>query len=250
MQINWKISQTDVRTVQEAVDTYKDHPMIKKRIEMNLSDSKPAITRDRFWKALVSTLLTTQQKSGPHSAVSRFINSRPFPLTYQSCVRATSPKTWISKTLSGYGGLRRYDTISSELVENLVNMQNGLWGDLELKLKPLYGSTTREMECAVADYLDDKMKGLGPKQSRNLLQGLGLTRHEIPIDSRITKWLNRLPFPIHLGAAALSDRNYYGFVMDGVEAVCNASGVYPCIFDAAIFVSYDGEGWNDDNIIW
>src|SRR3712207_8726784 len=38
--------------------------------------------------------------------------------------------------------------------------------------------------------IDDSLKGFGPKQSRNLLQGLGLTRYEIPIDIRITRWFN------------------------------------------------------------
>jgi len=35
-----------------------------------------------------------------------------------------------------------------------------------------------------------ELKGIGPKQSRNLRQALGLLRYEIPIDSRIVKWLN------------------------------------------------------------
>ena len=33
--------------------------------------------------------------------------------------------------------------------------------------------------------MSERLAGFGPKQARNLLQGLGLTRYEIPIDSRI-----------------------------------------------------------------
>jgi thermostable 8-oxoguanine DNA glycosylase len=133
---------------------------------------------------------------------------------------------------------------------NLSALENGLWATLHSKLKPLYGTATRQQECAVADFLDDNLKGLGPKQARNVLQALGLTRYEIPIDSRITKWLNKLPFPVCLGAAGLADRNYYGFVMDGIFDLCEASNVYPCIMDAAVFASFDGDGWNSDNVDW
>jgi hypothetical protein len=36
----------------------------------------------------------------------------------------------------------------------------------------------------VAGYIQETFEGFGPKQSRNLLQALGLTRYEIPIDIR------------------------------------------------------------------
>jgi hypothetical protein len=32
-------------------------------------------------------------------------------------------------------------------------------------------------------------KGVGPTQARNLLQSLGLTWYEIPLDSRVVRWL-------------------------------------------------------------
>ena len=97
---------------------------------------------------------------------------------------------------------------------------------------------------------DHDFHGFGPKQARNLLQSLGLTRHEIPIDSRIAKWLNDFGFPVRLSASALGDRHYYAFVMDGVQALCRASEVAPCVLDAAIFASFDGGGWTEENIVW
>lgn len=81
--------------------------------------------------------------------------------------------------------------------------------------------------------------GFGPKQSRNLLQGLGLTKYEIPIDSRITKWFNEFGFPVKLSASALSDLNYYKFVSKGLRELCDACNIYPCLLDAAIFSSFD-----------
>ena len=102
----------------------------------------------------------------------------------------------------------------------------------------------------MAQYLDDKLWGVGPKQARNLLQGLGLTRFEIPIDSRITKWLNRFGFPVRLTAKPLQDANYYNFVSDGFQRLAEACGIMPCVLDAAIFASFDGNGWTEENVIW
>ena len=102
----------------------------------------------------------------------------------------------------------------------------------------------------MAKYIQDRFDGFGPKQSRNVLQALGLTRYEIPIDSRITDWLNEFGFPVRLSGDALSDRNYYNFVSDGIQILCEKCDVFPCVLDAAIFSSKDGDGWTKDNILY
>jgi thermostable 8-oxoguanine DNA glycosylase len=105
-------------------------------------------------------------------------------------------------------------------------------------------------ERQAAQFLADNLNGIGPKQSRNLLQGLGISQWETPIDSRITKWLNANGFPLKLSAGNLADREYYNFVMDGFQELCRACGLSPCILDAAIFASTDGDGWTDENVVW
>jgi len=70
---------------------------------------------------------------------------------------------------------------------------------------------------------------------------LELTRYEVPTDSRITRWLNEFGFPVTISADALSDRNYYRFVSEGIRELCDACRIYPCLLDAAIFSSYDEE---------
>jgi len=72
----------------------------------------------------------------------------------------------------------------------------------------------------------------------------------VPIDSRIIKWLNDLPFPLRLSGPALADRHYYCFVVDGLQELCRTCEIMPCVLDAAIFVSFDKDGWTDENIIW
>jgi hypothetical protein len=79
-----------------------------------------------------------------------------------------------------------------------------------------------------------------------VLQDLCLTRYEIPIDSRVTNWLNNtLEFPVKLSSTALSDANYYKFVQRGIRELCQACELLPCIFDAAVFSLKDGDAWED-----
>jgi thermostable 8-oxoguanine DNA glycosylase len=101
-----------------------------------------------------------------------------------------------------------------------------------------------EVEREVAEFLSTKLRGIGLKQSRNLLQMLGLTRYEIPLDSRVVKWLNGIGFPF--GREALSDPRFYTCVLDLIRELCDRAGTYPCVLDAAIFVSFDPEGsWTE-----
>jgi hypothetical protein len=79
---------------------------------------------------------------------------------------------------------------------------------------------------------------------------LGLTRYEIPIDSRITRWLNAFGFPVKLTAVVLQDRNYYNFVSEGFQRLCEACEIAPCVLDAAIFASYDKDLWTEENVVW
>lgn len=81
---------------------------------------------------------------------------------------------------------------------------------------------------------------IGPKHSRNLLQILGLTRYEIPLDGRVTKWLNDdLGFAFDVSAASLSDPDYYDLISEGVQQLCATAEVLPCVLDAAVYVSFD-----------
>ena len=117
-------------------------------------------------------------------------------------------------------------------------------------LNDLRRNQTAASDRKAAAFIDDNFEGFGPKQSRNLLQSLGLSRYEIPIDSRITKWLNDFGFPVRLSATGLSDRNYYNFVSSGFQQLCKEAKVLPCVLDAAIFSSFDADSWTEENIVW
>jgi hypothetical protein len=194
--------------------------------------------------------LTTRQRSGPDSYVARFIRTQPFPLSFTEVRRAQRIEMFIGKALKTAGGIRFGDKIADELARNLDMLENGEWPKALEQCNRLTRPVSRDVEIQVADYIQEHFFGFGPKQARNLLQSLGLTRYEIPIDSRLTDWLNEFGFPVRLSAEALADGNYYRFISHGIQALCRRSHVLPCIFDAAVFASRDAGSWADENLIF
>ena len=250
MKITWMVTERDIEKVRSFLAQYSSDPLVRGRALKNLAKTKPRPSKGEFWQATVSCLLTTQQRSGPDSAVTRFISTKPFPLNYQVCIAQSDLATFAQEILGCFGGLRRTNRIADEVATNLSRLEGGLWRMTFETLDTLRQATDVQIERRAAEFISDNFKGFGPKQSRNLLQNLALTRYEIPIDSRITKWLNAFGFPVRLSASALSDRNYYNFVSEGIQKLCAASEVHPCILDAAIFTSFDQGGWTEETAIW
>lgn len=244
MKVLWKVSKRDIHKAKAFYNAHKHDLAVLDRIERNIKKVHPDFSKVIFWKSMVSCLLTTQQKSGPDSSVSKFRNTRSFPLNYSKCKRSTNLKNLVEKTITKFGGIRRGKTIAEEVEHNFLWLENDGWRIIkgivgELNKNHKDRTRRKSIERKAAEIISDNLKGFGPKQSRHLLQDLGLTKYEIPIDSRITKWLNDFGFPVILSAAALGDRNYYNFVLDGFQRFCEACDIYPCVMDAAIFSSFD-----------
>jgi hypothetical protein len=170
-------------------------------------------------------------------------------LRHEVCRGQSDLDVFVTRVLSEFGGLRRSTAIGREARANSTYLQNGGWQATVEVLDEVRLHPGPEMERQAARFVDEKFKGFGPKQSRNLLQGLGLSRFEVPIDSRITKWLNEFGFPVTLTAGALADRNYFEFVSDGFQRLAEACGIAPCVLDAAIFSSFDEGGWTEENVV-
>jgi len=239
MKIIWQVEPSDVEKVQAFVEAQRENAFVQDRIKGNVEQRPASISREQFWRLSVGCLLTSQQRSGPDSPISRFMRSDPFPLPYAFFSSHSDPASAASDVLKQASGIRFTNRIGDFLAENHEKLQQGLWPEMQEALNGLIGEHTLADERRVAGFVRERLKGFGPKQSRNLLQDLGLTQYEIPIDSRIIKWLNDFGFPIRLSSSALSDPNYYHFVSDGVQALCQQSGILPCVFDAAVFSSFD-----------
>ncbi|MBT4289092.1 MAG: hypothetical protein HOD92_17335 [Deltaproteobacteria bacterium] len=250
MIITWQFDKHDIESVEKLNNRYKDSYFVQQRIKRNLHSKPETLSKELFFKAMVSCLLTTQQRSGPDTPVNNFINTKPFPLNYDICTSQKDLLQFIQQTISNFGGLRRSNSIAREIDKNLQKLENGLWNEIFKTLQQIIKSDSSAFKRSAALYISSEFMGFGPKQSRNLLQSLGYTKYEIPIDSRITKWLNRNGFPLKLTASALSDENYYNFISDGIIELCKACNIEPCILDALIFVSFDKSEWTEENTVW
>jgi thermostable 8-oxoguanine DNA glycosylase len=255
MKFQWIITNDDIGLLKDFVFENIDNNFVRSRMLKNLINIPSPIKKDEFWKWMISCLLTTQQRSGPDSKISKFINTKPFPLNYSFCFESKNLVVDTYRILSSYGGIRRTNKISEEIEYNFSWLENGGWSMVFEVLNELYSLREKKPDSQnivierKACLVTQNLKGIGPKQSRNLLQALGLTRFEIPIDSRIIKWLNKNGFPLKLSASGMSDENYYQFIMSGIQEWCNQASVIPCVLDAAIFSSYDEE-WPENNEIW
>jgi hypothetical protein len=250
MRYRWDYDELDLQRLREIVAAKAGSGLVRARIARNLASSKPSVGRGRFWNVLVACLLTSVQRSGPDSPVSNFLKLSPFPLRLEICEADCDLANIAQDHLREFGGIRFGPKIAKQLCENVISMAGGDWDECASELERLRTEQTLEAERRAARFLDDQFVGIGPKQSRNLLQILGLTRYEIPIDSRIIKWLRRFRFPVPLSSAALSDADYYEFVEDGIHILCHAAGVVPCVLDAAIFASFDNRDWTDEESLW
>jgi thermostable 8-oxoguanine DNA glycosylase len=247
MTISWQISDSDIQKIKKVVKE-NNNQFVKIRIARNIEKKDIAITKNNIIHSMVMCLLTSQQRSGPNSLVSKFLSLKPFPLT-EALIEKTESKERYIKAVFLKNGLTRFiNKNSSYFSANIDELRKGNWSIIK-KLEYLITNPSKENERKLADYLKLHLKGFGPKQSRNFLQSLGVTKYEIPIDSRIIKWLNKFGFPINLSSTLLSDNDYYHFVSDGIQELCEKAEIYPCVLDAVIFSSYDGDEWTAENMM-
>lgn len=250
MQVKYVVSRRDIERAATFYGEWSGSAFVVRRRQRNVEGKRERLSRGQLWEAIITALLTSQQRSGPDSPVNSFICAKPFPLRLQRCEAARDISVLARKAISRYRGIRRGPTIAGEIRSNLRMLTSGGWDELLGAANDLLAKPDRSVERESARKYAAILDGVGPKQSRNILQMLGLTRYEIPLDSRIVKWLKGFGFPVSLSPTALGDEGYYSFVEDGVQAVCEAIGVLPCLMDAAIFASFDGEGWDNARLRW
>jgi len=257
MRIKWILGKKEVLELKKFVEAYKNHPFVKRRIVRNVNiKSVPDIDREKVWYLILTCLLSTHQRSGPGSPIYRFCSQKPFPLSYQKCFSQKEDlSSFVEYNLTNFGGIRRAPTIGLQAEKNFKWVKES-WSatkdiaDELLTIRKLLPNIEHvQIERKGAHFIQENFSGFGPKQSRNFWQGLGLTRFEIPLDSRITKWLNKNKFPVTLSANGLADINYYEFTMTGVQQICMQCNILPCVFDAAVFASFEKE-WPEDEIVW
>ncbi|MDH5478643.1 MAG: hypothetical protein OEY50_09950, partial [Nitrospinota bacterium] len=240
MKIRWIIGKKDINTAIRIIDRNKNAEFVKARINKNIKNrNKLKFNKAYFWQVMLLCLFTTQQKSSPQSPVNQFFKKGTFPLGLETCAKhQNSLDAFIEEKITKYGGIRRAPSIGREAFKNYLWLSNGGYVEVQKIYKDLialnqnatsYDCIIKERE--IANFISSRLLGFGPKQSRNMCQELGLFRYEIPIDSRIAKWFNSNGFPFKISPTALADHNYYEFVMNGIQQLCEACQILPCVLD-------------------
>ncbi len=238
MHLIWEFRDDELARWRSFVDANITNDFVVDREKRNISRETVDLSKHTLWHVHVGCQVTTQQRSGPKSVVSRFMDSDSDVLKYNVCANSDNAEKLIQLELSR-AGLRRSSIIAKNLSGIINSLEDGGWDELIRQLKTLENETTINKEREVAKYIANQFDGLGPKQSRNYIQCLGLARYEIPIDSRITKMMKRLGCSFVPKAAALNDETVYLLIQDGIQQLANKLGIYPCILDACIFSSFD-----------
>ena len=235
----------DAAAIRSLLDSFVADALVQARMFENVNGPAPSFDKERFWYVLLGCLLTTQQRSTRGMPVPRFLDQEPFPLSLEACRQHEDVEQFVLRTLTAYGGIRRTSTIAHQSKQNYEWLESGGW----CKIQEIFGVLTvqrqreprdgdKVAERQAARCIDQFFAGIGPKQSRNLLQWLGLTRYEVPLDSRVCDWINAsLSFEVNV--AMLGDIRYYEQTLDRLQAACAEAEVLPCMFDAAAF--------NDEN---
>lgn len=247
MKMRWHIEDSDIERVKKVIEDQAGTRMVKAR-QQNLVSQRSEVSKEAFWCRMVKTRLTTQNRVGPGTPVEIFVSKRPFPLSYERVRPKRNVERFIAETVK-QARIGKFNNIARDLAVNWLYLKSGEWEWALHKcnrLTKLPAETDekerKKTERAVANYIEDTFKGFGPKQSRNLLQMLGLTRYEIPIDSRLSKWLNPCLSPVALTSPLLGDRAFYEFMLDGIQELCRQAGTVPCLFDASVFTAMEQYG--------
>jgi hypothetical protein len=254
MKFEWHIEPSDIQAVKDIVARQQHRTFVINRMKRNVDGVLPEIDQSKIWQTQMMCLLTSRQRSGPNSAVSRILREKPFRLSLQACRAAQDVRSFVSSTLGDFRGIRFTGKIAKLAADNLRRLESGGWAELFTWLNKLSVQRLQppnpshyQLEREAARYMDG-YKGFGPKQSRNFWQDLGLTRYELVLDARITRWLNgKIDIPVRLSSVALSDEAYYVFLSDILRKLCIEADVLPCVLDAAIFASYDEQEWPSED---
>lgn len=252
--IGYEFTGDEIAAVQHELDEQETNPFVAVRRARNVEGDPPEVTRDRIWYAHLIGIMTTRQASGPDSAVGKFMRHQRTDLSPAACRAAPDTEQHVVQTLqaSPYG-VSYHSRIGKACATNLALLDRNSgegWTELERALDRLVqqrranpSPSHARAEREVAELLDDQLLGeglhyIGQKQARNMLQVLGLTRYELPLDSRVNEWASEhFDLPPFFADHSLSE--YYAVGVNLMQTACAEAGVLPCIFDAAAFTDAD-----------
>jgi len=247
------MSNRAVGALERAYRRLRSHELVTWRTETCVEPLVQMPTRADVWRGLALALCTSQQRSGPGTRVYNLWSADPCPLSLGR-VQSWQPRIGkkVAEVLREWGGVRFYNRIGQYVERNYRTLYgDGLIDELDRLVRRLYGlrqlpadwnEDAQRNEREVCDQvLDLELAGIGNKQCRNWLQAIGLLRYEVPLDSRVLKFLAPFVSLGRLDYDRLGDPEYYEAAEDLVQGVCRRAGLLPCVGDAVMFLSGDEE---------
>ena len=134
MKLNISYNEGDIKVLNELYKKYQDTEEVKWRKKVLQNHIK--LTKENIWKQIITCLITTQQRSGKNSRVSKFIEKEPFPLSYKFCKNQENLKQCVSDMISNHG-LRFSDRISDYLTYNLSKLEEDNWRTITILLEQI-----------------------------------------------------------------------------------------------------------------
>ena len=245
--MSYKWQPKDIKAVDALLEKHKGSSVLLRRVQRNLAKQKSEVTKEDFWHGMTSMRLTTLRRSGPEDIVHKFSEMKPYPLAYETVLQQKDVAKFVANTLKKHKAYHFYDKVGAETAANLYRLTEWeMWDGLLKLVNRLTTLQSKEVERSISQYVSFVLTGIGPKQARNTLQDLGLTRYEIPIDSRLLDWLkDETTFPNEkIIRNKMSNWNYYESLLDEIQNLCAKCNEFPCLVDAAIFSDADGKGWD------
>lgn len=246
-----KIEDSDLARVCRVIEDQRNDGFVIERRRKNLTRKDIAIDIEQFWQNSILCIFSSVQRAGPNSHLVYFMKQSPFPLSLHEFHQAQDKLSLCQRALAQWPGIRFRNRRTEYIIENYnIITDRNFWTTIQSFFESMKGGNRKLVERQCANFISDKLKGFGPKQSRNLLQALGVSRYEVPIDSRILRWFDQNNFIFPFSQSALSDERLYSFILDQIQHICEMIEEYPCILDASIFSTYDNGGWNQNNMIY
>ncbi|SHN30319.1 hypothetical protein SAMN05192549_10757 [Duganella sacchari] len=247
MQALWNLDKTSLKEWANFVKQNEDKELPKRRRHRNVRRKDIDLSKGEIWRVLIGCQVTTQQRSGPGSAAHTFMQSKSPTLSLTECRKSRSVSQLVQAECRG-AGLRRGTIIGENLSRIFDYLESGGWKQLQEQLDTLVSNTSLAKERKVVEYIleSKKFPGLGQKQARNFIQWLGLSRYEIPLDSRVMKKMKEMGATFVPRSSSLIDETVYVFVQDVLQKIAQSLEIYPCELDACIFASFDED--SDDDV--
>lgn len=233
MELIWKLSDSDILRVIDYVKNNKSQN-VERIITRNINHIDRVIDKDSILRTMLICLLSSETDSYPESIIQQLLRKKTYLLNYQYIFKVSNIEKLFQDVFQTYGNTKYVNKAPKYFSTNFEFLEETDW-DLELEInRSLEHELTKSDERKLADIIDRSFKGFGSKEARSFLLALGVTKYEIPIDYKLIKWLENFGFPIKFSKTALQDILFYHFVSDGIQKLCEVSGIYPCILYTSI----------------